>query len=379
MHIYDKLGVTPIINAAGTNTALGGTLIPDEVKEVMQQASQKYVNIYELQQHAGKYVAKLLGVEAAFITSGAAAGILLSTAACLAGADPAKIARLPDTTDTRNEVIVHRSHYNHYLQLVRLAGAKLVEIGFPAHHSTSIWELEDAINDKTAAILFFVAYETHGDIPLEEVINISHKYDIPVIVDAASELPPVSNFKAFNDLGADIVLFSGGKALRGPQNSGLILGKSNLINSCMLQSSPNVRLGRPLKVSKEAIAGLVAAVERFLKLDHSKEIEKCNITLDYIKEKLSSEETINMSRVYKNHNAALIPKLNIKFDLKRLGLKRQEIIDQLINGNPPIYFTEPKDNLDTLTVDPFVLTPGDEKIIVNRLKNVLSKSHKNAE
>ena len=378
MHIYNKLGVTPIINAAGTYTRLSGTLMPDEVIKAMQEASEKYVNIYELQKQAGIYISNLLNVESAFITSGACAGILLSTAACLAGSDPARIAKLPDTTNISNEIIIHRSHYCNYLQSVRMAGAKLVEIGSP-HRGTSIWELEDAIGEKTAAVLYFVAYQRPGDISLQDFIKIAHKSNIPVIVDAAAELPPVSNFKAFIDLGADLVLFSGGKALRGPQNSGLILGKSNLINSCMLQSSPNERLGRPLKVSKEAIAGLVAAVERFLKLDHSKEIERCNIILDYIKEKLSSEETINMSRVYKNHNAALIPKLNIKFDLKRLGVKRQEIIGQLINGNPPIYFAEPKDNLDTLTVDPFVLTPGDEKIIVNRLKNVLSKLRRNVE
>lgn len=371
MHIYDKLNVTTIINAAGTYTELGGTLMPDEVKEAMLEAAEKYVNIYELQQQAGKYIAKLLDIEAVFITSGAAAGIFLSTAACLAGSDPARIAKLPDTINISNEVIIHRSHYNHYLQLVRAAGAKLVEIGSPLR-GTSIWELEDAIREKTVAVLYFVAYERSGDIPLQDFINVAHKSDIPVIVDAAAELPPVRNFKNFNDLGADMVLFSGGKALRGPQNSGLILGKSNLINSCMLQSSPNERLGRPLKVSKEVIAGLVVAVERFLKLDHSKEIEKCNIILDYIKEKLSSEETINMSRVYKNHNAAPIPELNIKFDLKRLGVIRQEITDRLITGNPPIYFGEPKNSLDTLTVNPFVLIPGDEKIIVNKLKDVLS-------
>jgi len=371
MHIYNKLNVTTIINAAGTYTELGGTLMPDEVKEAMLEAAEKYVNIYELQQQAGKYIAKLLDIEAVFITSGAAAGIFLSTAACLAGSDPARIAKLPDTINISNEVIIHRSHYNHYLQLVRAAGAKLVEIGSPLR-GTSIWELEDAIREKTAAVLYFVAYERSGDIPLQDFINVAHKSNVPVIVDAAAELPPVRNFKNFNDLGADLVLFSGGKALRGPQNSGLILGKSNLINSCMLQSSPNERLGRPLKVSKEVIAGLVVAVERFLKLDHSKEIEKCNIILDYIKEKLSSEETINMSRVYKNHNAAPIPKLNIKFDLKRLGVMRQEITDRLIAGNPPIYFGKPKNSLDTLTVNPFVLIPGDEKIIVNRLKDVLS-------
>jgi len=371
MHIYNKLNVNTIINAAGTYTELGGTLMPDEVKEAMLEAAEKYVNIYELQQQAGKYIAKLLDIEAVFITSGAAAGIFLSTAACLAGSDPARIAKLPDTINISNEVIIHRSHYNHYLQLVRAAGAKLVEIGSPLR-GTSIWELEDAIREKTAAVLYFVAYERSGDIPLQDFINVAHKSNVPVIVDAAAELPPVRNFKNFNDLGADLVLFSGGKALRGPQNSGLILGKSNLINSCMLQSSPNERLGRPLKVSKEVIAGLVVAVERFLKLDHSKEIEKCNIILDYIKEKLSSEETINMSRVYKNHNAAPIPKLNIKFDLKRLGVMRQEITDRLIAGNPPIYFGKPKNSLDTLTVNPFVLIPGDEKIIVNRLKDVLS-------
>jgi len=377
MHIYNKLNVNTIINAAGTYTELGGTLMPDEVKEAMLEAAEKYVNIYELQQQAGKYIAKLLDIEAAFITSGATAGILLSTAACLAGSDPARIAKLPDTIDMRNEVIIHRSHYNNYLQSVRAAGAKLVEIGSPLR-GTPIWELEDAIREKTAAVLYFVAYERSGDIPLQDFINVAHKSDIPVIVDAAAELPPVRNFKAFNDLGADLVLFSGGKALRGPQNSGLILGKSNLINSCMLQSSPNERLGRPLKVSKEVIAGLVVAVERFLKLDHSKEIEKCNIILDYIKGKLTSEDTIDMSRVYKNHNATLIPRLNIKFDLKTLGVTRQEIIDRLIAGNPPIYFGELKNSLDTLTINPFVLIPGDEKIIVNRLKDVLGHI-KNAE
>ena len=251
MDIYTQLGIRPIINASATLTKLGGSLMPPEVMEAMAAASRHFVDLNVLQRAVGDRIAALTGNEAAYVSSGAAAGLTLATAACIAGKDPAAIAQMPDLTGLKNEVIIHRTHRNGYDHAVRQAGVRVVEIGSQA--GTTAQDLEQAISAQTVAIFWFQGAMTgHGDLPLPEVIRVAKDHDIPVIVDAAAQLPPVSNLWHFTvELGAALVVFSGGKDLRGPQSSGLILGRRDLIEACALNGCPNHSIGRPMKVGKE--------------------------------------------------------------------------------------------------------------------------------
>lgn len=373
MHIFDKIGVRPLINAAGTYTELGGTLMPPEVLEAMSQAAARYVDLEELQIKSGEYLAGLIGVEAAFITSGAAAGLLLCTAACIAGDDPARMAQLPDTTGLPCEVVIHRSHYNDYLQTVRLTGARLVEIGSP-RRGTRAWELEAALTPRTAAVMYFAVHEQAVDLALSEVIRLAHQHGVPVIVDAAAELPPADNLRFFCDMGADLVVFSGGKALRGPQSTGLILGRADLIRACRLQSSPQERLGRALKVSKEDIAGLVAAVERFLALDPAAEQADWEKVLVYIKNRLTGIPGLSFDIFRPKHAGAAIPRLAIEIDPAVVGLTRAEVVERLLHDDPVIHLGLPGDRPNALAVHPLVLRPEDVEVLVERLRAVLTIS-----
>ena len=267
MSTYAELDVTPIINANATLTRLGGSLMPPEVLKAMMEAAKVFVELPELQRRVGNRIALLTQNEACYVSSGAAGGIVVAIAACVTGNDMAAIERLPDLTGLRDEVIVHKSQRNGYDHAVRQVGVKLVEIGYPA--VTEEWQLEGAINEKTAAVIWFHgALGGPGDISLEKVIDISHAHGVPVLVDAAAQLPPVENLWKFTQMGADAAIFSGGKDLRGPQSSGLVLGRQWLIDACARNGPPNHSIGRPMKVGKEEMLGLLAAVERYLALDH---------------------------------------------------------------------------------------------------------------
>jgi L-seryl-tRNA(Ser) seleniumtransferase len=221
----------------------------------------------------GKHIARLLNVEACSITCGAAAGLAIATAACMAGRDPAKRLQLPDTSGLKNEVIVLKAHRILYDQAVLLSGARFVEAG---HTSSALPEqVEAAISERTA--LFFYAAECEpmrGSIPLPALLPMLKAHGIPVLVDAAAELPPVSNLHKYLDMGADLVAFSGGKELRGPQSSGLLLGREDLIAACDACCCPNYGIGRPMKVDKETAAGITRAVELFLEKDYDRENQR---------------------------------------------------------------------------------------------------------
>ena len=238
MDVYDGLGVTKVINANATPTSLGGSIMPGEVLAAMAKAAQHFVDIDELQEKAGAKIAEWTHNEAAYVSCGAAAGLVLSTAACITGLGPEKRQRLPYTDGLANEVIVHRSNQVPYDYAIRQAGATLVEIGSEA--GTSVEELEQAIGDKTAAILYFYDVTRMSRIvPLERGIEVAKRRGVPLIVDAAAQLPPVENLWRFTHMGADLALFSGGKGLCGPQSSGLILGRRDLIEACAFNACPS--------------------------------------------------------------------------------------------------------------------------------------------
>ncbi|MHB8730690.1 MAG: aminotransferase class V-fold PLP-dependent enzyme [bacterium] len=373
MDLYDRLGVRKVINAQGSVSKIGGSLMAPDVVNAMVEAGQSYVEISEFLEKAGKHLATLIGVEAAFITSGAAAGLVVSTAACVAGKDSAKIFRLPDTGGMKNEIIIHRQQRNHYDSCIRQVGVKLVEIGLA--RETHPWELEEAISENTAAVVYFVAYARTNSLPLQQVVAIAHKAHVPVIVDAADELPPASNLRRFADAGADLVIFSGGKAIGGPQSSGLILGTRSLIDACALNAFPNYAIGRPMKIGKEEIAGLVVAVERYLCRDLATELAIRDRQVSKVLLALRDVPGISVERIIGPREE---PELH-PFDVPRAlitissssGIKRDDVIRSLKNGNPPVHVLSVGDRIVVTTQG---LRDGDEDIVAHRLCEIMGRA-----
>lgn len=356
MDVYSSLGVKPVINAVGTVTRLGGSLMPQEVLRAMAEASERYVDLTELHIAAGKRLAEVIGAEAAHVSSGAAGGLTLAAAACIAGSDPAKIRQLPDGEGLKTEVVIQRSHRTAWEQALRVAGARMVEVD-PTPEA-----LRAGIGPRTAAVMFFVAYSKIDSVPLPDAVRIAHEAGVRIIVDAAAELPPRSNLTAFLEMGADLVVFSGGKGVRGPQSSGLILGKRELVEACRLNGNPNAGVGRPMKVGKEEIVGLVAAVERFVRLDDEAERRRWEAQVDHVVEVLYGLPGVQVERVL--DRTEYIPVARVASD--RMAPKA--IAEQLRSGTPRIEVTASEQGV---TVNPHMLTPGDEKTIARRLREIL--------
>ncbi|MGB8313743.1 MAG: DegT/DnrJ/EryC1/StrS family aminotransferase [Aestuariivirga sp.] len=292
MNPFEALGVRTIINAKGPATRLSGGMMRSEVAQAMSEASQYCVDIADLQAAASKAIAEVTGAEAGYVASGASACLLLATAACMTGLDPGRVARLPDATGMKDEVIMVRSQRNFYDHAVRAAGARIVEVGLPDRYAgagvrdAEAWEIEDAITERTAAVFYVV--DASARPPLGEVVTAAHRHVVPVIVDAAAQLPPQSNLKKFTGECADLVAFSGGKALGGPQASGFLCGRRDLIMAAALQhldldvfwdmwepppslidkarlrGAPPHGIGRSCKAGKEEIVGLLAALRLFV-------------------------------------------------------------------------------------------------------------------
>jgi D-glucosaminate-6-phosphate ammonia-lyase len=268
--IYHEIGVRPIINGRGATTAVGGTLMHPEVLAAMVEAGGAFVELDALNERVGTRVAELTGMEAGYVTCGSAAGMAIAAAACIAGVDPTRIARLPDSEGMANEIVLHRAHRINYDQMLRVGGGRLVEVGTPER--TLPHELEEAITERTAAVFYVDSRHTSpGALDFATVVAIAHPRGVPVIVDAASTVPPIDHLRRWGRWGADLVIFSGGKGLRGPQDSGLLAGRADLIEAARANGSPHAAVGRGMKVSKEAMAGLWKAIEIFLATDHEAE------------------------------------------------------------------------------------------------------------
>ena len=271
--VYRALGVRPAINVSGTTTGYGGTKLRREVMEAMNSAASVLVDVHELNARAGEIIAGIVGAEAAFVSSGSAGGLILQAAAVMAGNDPAKMAQLPDATGMKNEIIIQNCQRFAYDQAYRAAGAKLVGVG--EGRRCHLWQLEAAYNDRTAAVAYlFAPFYSRKALTLPEVVESAHARGIPVIVDAASTLPPRANLTAALQQGADMVILSGGKGVRGPQGTGILAGRKDLIEAAAANASPNQFIGRGMKVAKEEIVGLVAALRIFVEEDEEAETER---------------------------------------------------------------------------------------------------------
>lgn len=268
--IYAQLGVRTIINGRGATTSVGGTLMAPATVAAMAAAAQAFVVMDELNEAVGRKIAAITGAEAGYVTSGSAAGMALAAAACIAGVDPASIRRLPNSDGLPNEIIMHRAHRINYDQMFRVGGGRIIEIGLPS--GTAVWELEAAIGVRTAAVAWVDSRATgQGALDFATVVDIAHAHNLPVIVDAASTLPPLDHLRCWIRDGADLVIYSGGKGLRGPQDSGLLAGRADLIAAAAANGSPHAAAGRGMKVSKEAMVGLWVAIDQFLAADHAAE------------------------------------------------------------------------------------------------------------
>ncbi|MGQ9584258.1 MAG: aminotransferase class V-fold PLP-dependent enzyme [Anaerolineae bacterium] len=372
MDIYDELGVRKVINATGPVTRIGGSLMPPAVMQAMVEANRAFVSLDELLAKAGQRIAELIGVDSAFITSGAAAGLAISAAACMAGADPARARQLPDTTGMKDEFVCLRAHRIPYDQAIRLSGARIVDVGYT--DSSTLGDLAAAISNRTAAVLYVAKKEkSPGSLPLRDVLNLAKDRGLPVIVDAADELPPASNLRRFADMGADLTIFSGGKDLRGPQASGLILGRRALIAACAVNACPNYGIGRPMKASKEAIAGLVRAVELYLKEDAATRWAAWEAQRDYMVDSLSVEPCLRVRRVTQVAIGApgshYLPALLVDWDENQLGLTRAEACARLQTGDPGIVVDHSPDGL---VIRVQMLQEGEERVIVKRLRDLVS-------
>jgi L-seryl-tRNA(Ser) seleniumtransferase len=364
MSIYDELGVRTVVNAATTMTVVGGSLMPDEVLEAMRSAAGGYVDMHELQAAAGSRLASLTRNEAAFVTSSCTAALMLGALGAITGGDAAAIARMPDGTGLRTEIVIDVDHRLPYVRSIELAGGRIVPIGGSGRR-TSVSELEAAISGQTALVVWVAgSHLPPTALDLETVVRVAHARGVPVLVDAAAQLPPASNLWHFTvELGADAVAFSGGKGLRGPQASGLLVGTAEFVESVRANASPHERLGRAMKVGKEEIAGLVRAVELYLSADHEGQARAWTAVVAGWERQLGRIPGFRVESVATNEAGQPIPRLRIEIDESTLGISAAELRRRLWNRDPRIlvlpagkdsFFVTP----DTLSEDEAAALPA---------------------
>ncbi len=357
---YEALGVKRVINAAGTFTNLGGSLMPPEVQAAWLEASKSFVNLAELQDKVGEKIARLLGVEAAMVTTGAAGAIQLGTAAAITRGEAALVKRLPDTTGMKNEVILQKAHHSCYDNQMTGVGARLINVETPA-------DVKKAISERTA-MMFFMNYVEDAKIKHAEWVELARSFKIPTLIDAAADVPPVDRFTEYSKMGFDLVVFSGGKAIRGPNDTGLLLGRKNLISAAKKNANPNCgTIGRALKVGKEDMIALLAAVERFVKLDHAAEQREWERRIGVIEAALKDVPTLKAERItpaIANH----VPHVQFTWDEKKLKISPAQVAKELAAGDPPIIIGRVHGTGDKgILISVFVLQDGEEEIVAEHL------------
>ena len=361
---FKELGLRTFINAAGTYTSMTGSLMPKEVTDAISYGTTEYVNLDELQDKVGERIAELLECEYATVSSGCFGAMSIGMAGILTGMDPKKVKQLPNTEGMRNEVIIQESHTIGYAQALTNVGAKVVKI-------KTARDLEKAINKNTAMLWFLNANTDQGAIKWEEFIALGKKYNIPTFIDCAADVPPVENLFKFTKMGFDLVAFSGGKGIRGPQSAGLLLGKRKYIEAARMHTPPRGEtIGRGMKVNKEEVLGMLAALELYLQKDHKAEWAMWEAQIKLISDsalKIKGVETEVHVPKYANH----VPSLRIRWNQNLVKITPNEVRDQLKNGHPSIQTVG--DN-STVGITTWMMVPGQERVVATRINEILSSA-----
>jgi L-seryl-tRNA(Ser) seleniumtransferase len=359
--LLGELGVRPFINAAGTYTTHSGSLMRPEVMEAINDSSHYFVEVEELHDAVGKRIASLVGSEAAMVSAGAASALTLGTAGILTGPDHQKVNQIPDLTGMKSEVIVQKSHRFPYDHAIRNTGVRLVEV-------TSRAELERAVSEKTAALFFLNYANGHGEIKDAEFVEIGKKARIPTFNDCAADVHPVENVSKWIKMGFDLVCFSGGKGLMGPQSSGLLLGRADLIAGARANNSPSsATIGRGMKVNKEEMLGILVALESFLKRDHAAEWQEWERRANLIIASVTAVPGVK-AEMYLPEVFNRWPHIRVTWDEAKLGVTRADLIKKMRAGEPSILVWSADNALDLGVI---TLKPGEDRIVARRLKQEL--------
>jgi D-glucosaminate-6-phosphate ammonia-lyase len=361
-----ELGVVPIINAAGSYTMFTGSLMNPEAVQAIQAVSKHYVRLADLQVAVGRKIAGLVGAEAAMVTSGAAAALALGTTACLTGNDAAKISQMPALEGDRGEVIIQKSHRFPYDHSVRATGVKLVEVETAA-------ELERAIGPRTKMLLFLNKADHLGQIKREEFIALGRKHRIPTMNDAAADVPPAGNLQHYLRLGFDMVVFSGGKGICGPQSAGLLFGRKDLIEAARMNTFPiSDTFGRGFKVNKEELVAMAVALENYTRRDHAAEWKEWERRVQLIRDAVGTLPGVTTER-FQPKTANEVPHVRVKWTPTSRALTVAEAKKKLQTGTPAI---EPVPDggydADSIEMAMWTLEPGEAELIAKRLREILA-------
>jgi seryl-tRNA(Sec) selenium transferase len=398
-NIYERLGVRTIINANGPSTRLSGGIMRPEVAEAMVEASQHCVEMAELQARASEIIAEITGAEAGLVTSGAAAGLLLGAAACVTGLDAGRMNRLPDTSGMANEVVIVRSQRNFYDHMIRAVGVRLIEVGLPDRYAgagardAEPWEIADALSERTAAVHWVAG--PHARPALEQVVEVAHAAGVPVLVDAAAQLPPANNLKRFIEAGADLVAFSGGKAIGGPQASGILCGRRYLVMAAALQNLdldvfyelwappahfidktrlkglPQHGIGRGCKVGKEEIVGLLTALRLFVEDDHAARRARWRGLMQELVDGLAG---LPHARVHLLDEGE-VPEVALDLDEAAAGVSALELMRRLEHGAPAVFADPESVDRRRILFNPMALKDGEPEQIAERVRAALARTN----
>ena len=358
---FAELGVRPFINAAGTYTAMTSSLMPPEVMEAINYAAKHYVMLDEAHDRIGERIATMLRAEAAMVTAGAASALTLGTAAVITGTDRQKILSLPNLSGMKSEVIIQKSHRFGYDHAVRNCGVRLVEI-------ETREDLERAVNENTAMMLFYNANNFVGQIRDEEFAQLGKKHGIPTFNDAAADVPPVENLWKYTGMGFTLVAFSGGKGIRGPQSSGLLLGRKDLIAAARLNGPPNSdSIGRGMKVNKEEMLGLLVAIDLYLKKNHDQERREFDKRAEAIQKSALDGPGVK-AEIFVPEVANHVPHVRVSWDAAGKGKTAADVVRALRDGEPSI---ATRSEGGAVVVGVWMMRPGEERIVARRLREVL--------
>ncbi|WP_066496308.1 DgaE family pyridoxal phosphate-dependent ammonia lyase [Abyssisolibacter fermentans] len=367
MSIYESIDLRKVINASGKMTILGVSTPADEVSQSVYEASRDFVVIDELMKRAGELISDHTGAEASCITLGASSGIAISTAAAITKGKISLVEKLPDSTGLKNEIIIQKGHCVNFgasiTQMIKIGGGKIIEVG--CANKVEIDHIKEAITDNTAVLFYVKSHHAvqKGMVSLDDMIKIGQEFNLPIIVDAAAE----EDLKKYVRLGADMVIYSGAKAIEGP-TSGFITGKKHWIDACYKQYKG---IGRTMKISKESIMGLIKALELYEKKDNKALCEKQIKIVEYLKNEVSKIDGLTAD-IEQDEAGREIFRLKVKVNNDILGFDARALIKELENGNPAIYTRNYYSNLGYIHFDPRPLHQGEEELLLDRLKEAVN-------